>query len=291
MRYLDADATRQALTMSAAIDAMEEAFSDDREVPVRSLLGPSLFMPGRVGSSTGVKVVSTVPGQPFGIVAVFDADGACAGLVDGPSLTAIRTAAGAGLATRQLARPDSRTLAMLGAGAMAYDQVRAVQEVRPVVEVLVWSRTMERAETLAERVGGEVVEVADDAVEQADIVSTATPSTKPLFDTAAVGPGTHINAVGAFTPAMCEIPPGVVREAIVIVDDIAAAASEAGDLLQADREPDGTVADILTGRHRGRSGPDEITFFKSVGIASQDVAAAAAALARAQELGLGQEIG
>lgn len=290
MRYLDAAATRTALSMSAAITAMESAFSDDREVPVRSLLGPSLFMPGRVGRLTGVKVVSTVPGKPYGIVAVFDADGACTGLVDGPTLTAIRTAAGAGLATRLLARPDSRTLAMLGAGAMAYDQVRAIQEVRPIERVLVWSRDPANARALAERVEGEAVASADEAVAAADVISTATPSTAPLFDPGSVRTGTHINAVGAFTPAMCEIPPEVVREAMVIVDDVAAAAEEAGDLLQAHRTPDGTVADLLAGRHRGRSGPSELTFFKSVGIASQDVAAGALALARAAEAGIGREI-
>jgi ornithine cyclodeaminase len=290
MRYLDAAATREALTMSAAISAMEDAFGDDREVPVRNLLGPSLFMAGRVGDLTGVKVVSTVPGKPFGIVAVFDDEGACTGLVDGPTLTAIRTAAGAGLATRILARPDSRTLAMLGAGAMAFDQVRAVQEVRPIEEVLVWSRDITNAEALADRIDGRAVETPDEAVAAADVISTATPSRIPLFAASSVRAGTHINAVGAFTPEMCEIPPEAVREAMVIVDDVGAAEEEAGDLLQADRVPDGTVADLLAGRHRGRSGPSEITFFKSVGIASQDVAAGVAALARAEELGLGREI-
>jgi ornithine cyclodeaminase len=291
MRYLDAATTRQALSMSAAITAMETAFADDREVPVRNLLGASLFMAGRVGSTTGVKVVSVVPGKPFGIVAVFDEDGACRGLVDGPTLTAIRTAAGAGLATRLLARADSRTLAMLGAGAMAYDQIMAVLEVRPIDEVLVWSRDPSHAAALAERVDGTSIADASDAVSRADVVSTATPSTTPLFDPAAVRPGTHFNAVGAYTPQMCEIPPPTVRTAITVVDDRAAAAQEAGDLLQADRIPDATVADLLTGRHSGRTGPAEITFFKSVGIASQDVAAAAVALTRAEAQGLGMEMG
>ncbi|HAX82660.1 MAG TPA: hypothetical protein DCY40_08850, partial [Actinobacteria bacterium] len=100
MRYLDAAATRASLGMGEAIAAMELALGDDREVPVRNRLGASLFMAGRVGRDSGVKVVSTVPGKPYGIVAVFDGDGACRGLVDGPTLTAIRTAAGAGLATR-----------------------------------------------------------------------------------------------------------------------------------------------------------------------------------------------
>jgi ornithine cyclodeaminase len=290
MRYLDAEATRAALSMSDAIRAMEGAFGDDIEVPVRNLLGPSLFMAGRVGRQTGVKVVSTVPGKPFGIVAVFDEEGACTGLVDGPTLTAIRTAAGAGLATRLLARPDSRTLAMLGAGAMAFDQVMAVKEVRPIGEVFIWSRDQANAERLAERVGGKAVTRPEDAVATADVISTATPAQSPLFEASAVKPGTHINAVGAFTPEMCEIPPAVVREAMAIVDDMEAAAAEAGDLLQAAKLPDGTMADLLAGRHRGRSGPAEITFFKSVGISSQDVAAGVAALASAAELGVGTEI-
>lgn len=277
--------------MSEAIRAMEQAFGDDIEVPVRNLVGASMFMPGRVGDESGVKVVSTVPGKPFGIVAVFDADGACSGLVDGPTLTAIRTAAGAGLATQLLARPDSRTMAMLGAGAMAYDQVMAVREVRPIDTVLVWSRQRDHAEEMAQRVGGSAVTEADEAVSLADVVSTATPATTPLFSASAVKPGTHINAVGAFTPEMCEIPPDVVREALVFVDDVEAAAAEAGDLLQAERTADGTMSDLLAGRHSGRTGPGETTFFKSVGIASQDVAAAAAALRAAEVSGAGVQIG
>jgi len=289
VRYLDADTTRAALSMSNAIRAMEDAFGGDVEVPVRHPLGPSLFMAGRVGEGTGVKVVSTVPGKPFGIVAIFDAEGACTGLVDGPTITAIRTAAGAGLATRLLARPDSRTLAMLGAGAMAYDQVMAVKEVRPIGDVLIWSRDRANAENLAERVEGAAVSDPEEAVSVADIVSTATPARAPLFEAPAIKPGTHINAVGAFTPEMCEIPPVIVRQALTIVDDLTAASQEAGDLLQAEKAPDATMADILTGDHPGRRGPGEITFFKSVGIASQDVAAGIAALQKAAELGIGTE--
>lgn len=277
--------------MSDAIGAMEKAFGDDIEVPARILLGPSLFMPGRVGDRTGVKVVSAVPGKPFGIVAIFDEEGACTGLVDGPTITAIRTAAGAGLATRLLARPDSRTMAMLGAGAMAYDQVMAVREVRPIGDVFIWSRDRTNAEVLAERVGGSAVSDPEEAVSVADVISTATPATSPLFEPAMVKPGTHINAVGAYTPEMCEIPPEIVRNALTIVDDRAAASEEAGDLLQAESLPDGSMADLLAGRHRGRQGPDEITFFKSVGIASQDVAAGVIALEKAIESDLGTEIG
>lgn len=291
MRYLGPATTREALSMSAAIEAMVPAFSDDRETPLRNLLGVSLFMSGRVGTSTGVKVVSTVPGKPFGIVAVFDGEGACRGLVDGPTLTAIRTAAGAGLATRYLARPDSRTMAMLGAGAMAYDQVMAVKEVRPIGDVLVWSRDRTHAEALAERVGGTAVADAADAVGEADVISTATPSRQPLFSADIVRPGTHVNAVGAFTPEMCEIPSDTVRAARVVVDDVEAALAEAGDLLQAGVDPTTTMADLIHGREKGRTTADEITFFKSVGIASQDVAAGMAALQAAEARGLGIVLG
>jgi len=289
MLYLDAAATRAALPMPAAIESMEVAFGDDREAPLRALLGGSLFMPGRAGPDSGVKVVSVVPGNPAGIVVVFGVDGSPVGLVDGPALTAIRTGAGAGLATRLFARTGARVLAMLGAGTMAFDQVEAVRAVRPIERVLVWSRDSKRAAALAERVGGEPVADADVAVAAADIVSTATPSLVPLFSDEVVKPGTHINAVGAYTPEMCEIPPETVRRAYVVVDDLAAAGAEAGDLLQADRPPVCTIGDVLAGRHPQVG--EDVTMFKSVGIASQDVAAAVVALRRAAELGLGQKLG
>ncbi len=285
MRVLGPDDVRQALPAHAAVEAMQAAFSDDRETPLRVRLGVSLFMPGRVGTTTGIKVVSVVPGNPAGIVVVFGEDGTPVGMVDGPALTAIRTGAASGLATRLLARPDAHTLAMLGAGAMAFDQVEAVRAVRPIDRILVWSRTRERATALAHRVGGETVDDPSEAVAAADVVCTATPATVPLFDADAVTPGTHINAVGAFTPEMAEIPSEVIRHAFVVVDDLEAARREAGDLLQAGVEPRVTVTDLLAGRIAPPA--DGITVFKSVGIASQDVAAAASALARAAELGLG----
>jgi alanine dehydrogenase len=285
LTYLGATELRRALPMPLAIEAMRRAFDDDREVPTRVALGVSLFMPGRVGDETGVKVVSTEPGNPAGLVAVFGADGSPLGIVDGPTLTAIRTGAGSGLATSLLARPDATVLAILGAGAMAPDQVAAVRAVRPIERILVWSRTESRAAALAQLVGGEVeVEVvvvrsADDAVAMADVVTTATPATTPLFDAAAVRPGTHINAIGAFTPEMAELPRALLRDGWVVVDDRDAAAHEAGDLLQADRRPDAEMSDLLHGRLSPP--PGATTVYKTTGIASMDVAAAAAALAAA----------
>jgi len=288
MRYLDAGDLRAALPMPDAIEAMRHAFGDDHESTARTKLGVSLFMPGRVGGNTGVKVVSTVPGDPAGIVMVFGPDGHPLGLVDGAALTSIRTAAAPGLLTDLLAPTDAKVLAMFGAGAMAADQVAAIREVRPIERVLVWSRTEATAAACAERVGGEVELDADVAAAAADIISSATPSCEPLFRAESIRPGTHINAVGAYTPEMIEIPFEITRAAFVVVDDRAAAAEEAGDLLQAGKLPDAEVGDLLTGR--AHCGDQPFTFFKSVGIAEQDIAAAVVALGNAERHGLGVEV-
>lgn len=289
MLVLDAPTTRRALPMGDAVAAMEHAFTGESEAPLRSLVGPSLVMPGRLDDLIAVKVVSIVPGNPAGLVVVFGHDGSPIGVVDGPTVTAIRTGAVSGLATRLLARDAARTLAMLGAGAMAYDQIEAVRAVRDIGDVLVWSRSLDRARDLAERVGGEAVGDADEAVARADVVSCATPARAPLFSDASVRPGTHINAVGAFTPEMAEIGPDVLERAYVVVDDVDAAAAEAGDLIQADRAPNTTLRELLAGTSPQIG--EDVTVFKSVGVAAQDVAAAARALANAERDGIGLSVG
>lgn len=285
MRFLGPEDTRAALPMDAAIESQEVAFTEDSEAPLRSLLGGSLVMPGRVGEFMAVKVVSTVPGNPAGVVVVFDGDGSPMGLVDGPTLTAIRTGAGCGLATRELAGAGAATLAMLGSGAMAYDQIEAVRAVRPIERVLVWSRSRQNADRLADRVNGEVASDADQAVAQADIVSCATPATSPLFDPGCVGEGVHINAIGAFKPEMVEVPADVLNRAYVVVDDYEAAAAEAGDLIQADRTANASLFELMSGSNPQIG--EDVTVFKSVGIAAQDVAAAHRALVEAEERGIG----
>ena len=199
--------------MELAILSMTDAFGADRELPMRQLVGSSMFMPGRVGAVSGIKVVSIVPGNPSGIVTVFDATGEPVGSVDGPTLTAIRTAAGAGLATDILAPSEASRFAMLGAGAMARDQIQAVREVRDITDVVIWSRSPERAGKLAGDVGATVAASADQAVAGADIVTTATPSTTPLFASDSLRRTVHINAIGAYTPLMAEIPIDTVRAA------------------------------------------------------------------------------
>jgi len=285
MIYLDAENTRASLPMADAIEAMEAAFSSTAEMPLRMMLGNSLVMPGRVADVIAIKVVSTVPGNPVGLVAVFGPDGAPVGLVDGPTITSLRTGAICGLATRLLAPEDAGTLAMLGAGAMAFDQVEAMKAVRPISRVLVWSRSTERAAGLATRVLGEPVADPDEAVSRADVISCATPATTPLFSASSVRAGAHLNAVGAFTPEMAELPPQLLKDAFVVVDDLEAALSEAGDLIQAKRRPDAALRDLLSG---GVSRAQQaVTVFKSVGVAIQDVAAADRALRNAAARGIG----
>lgn len=288
MRYLNAETTRAVLSMSNAVEAMRHAFSGDAETPLRTLVGGSMVMPGRLDDVIAVKVVSIVPGNPAGVVLVFGADGSPIGVVDGPTITSIRTGAVSGLATQLLTSDQPKTLAMLGAGAMAFDQIEAIRAVRRVERVLVWSRSESKASALARRVEGEAVADAGEAVTQADVVSCATPAIQPLFDEFAVRSGTHINAVGAFTPDMVEVPGEVVKRAYVVVDDVDAAAAEAGDLIQAGREPDTTLSDLLAGRHPQIA--SDVTLFKSVGVAAQDVAAAHMALTDAIALGLGVEL-
>lgn len=289
MRYLGPEDTRACLPMTDAIEAMELAFTGDTEIPLRSSLGSSLVMPGRLDEWMAVKVVSTVPGNPVGLVAVFDGEGSPVGIVDGPTITAIRTGAVCGLATRLLAHERPATMAMLGAGAMAFDQVAAIKAVRPVERILVWSRDLAHATALASKVGGEAVPDPDEAVAAASIVSCATPARGSLFSADSVRAGTHVNAIGAFTPAMAELPPGLLDRAYVVVDDLEAAAAEAGDLIQADRAPNTTLRALLDGT--APQVGEDVTVFKSVGVAAQDVAAASRALANAKRDGRGAVLG
>jgi ornithine cyclodeaminase len=244
-----------------------------------------LVMPGILDGIIAVKVVSTVPGNPAGLVVVFGPEGEPLGLVHGPTLTAIRTGAVCGLATAMLAPPEAETMAMLGAGAMSYDQIAAVRAVRPIKRVLVWSRDKTNARFVADMVGGEPVADSDEAVAQADVISCATPATQPLFAASSVGEMTHVNAVGAFTPEMVELPPELLERAYVVVDDLEAAAAEAGDLIQAGRAPNTTLRELLADSN-AQVGED-VTVFKSVGIAAQDVAAAHLALLNADRNGIG----
>lgn len=302
--FLDADAITAAVPVTDLLDAIEVAYRDvalgrDRS-PLRSHVpldgGDLLLMPGvrEGGSGASVKVVTILPGNAtrglptlHAVVVWLDATtGAPLALMDGATITAMRTGAASGVATRLLARSASETLAVIGAGGQAEWQVRAVLAARPISRVLVHARSPEARAAFATRmsdalgVSVQPVDSAEGAVRQADVVCCATTSTEPVFDAAWLRPGTHVNGIGAFRLGMVELPSELFgRASLVAVDARSAAMAEAGDVVAAiDR---GLLAETqlvelgTIGRDWVESRePDAITVFKSVGLAIQDVAAA-----------------
>ena len=317
MRVLDADQVRQAAPMPQLLDAVEAAYRDvatgrDRS-PIRSRIpmggGDLVLMPGvrEGGAGASVKLVTVMPGNAarglptiHAVVAWIDAaTGEPLALLDGATLTAMRTGAASGVGSRLLARPDSRVLALFGVGAQAAWQVRAVMAARQISEVRVHSLTAARREAFAARMGQELgpgVTVvacgsAEEAVRDADIVCCATTSTEPIFSADWIGAGTHVNAVGSFRLDMVELPPELFgRAALVAVDSREAALEEAGELVAAIRAevlaPDGfiEIGEIERDWAASRD-PAAITIFKSVGLAIQDVAAAELVMANLPSVG------
>lgn len=315
IRILSADAVRACVDMPAAIDAMREAFAalsaQEATVPMRLALetehGVSLFMPAhlRESGNAGAKVVSVNPGNAarglpaiHAVVLVLDVlTGRPTALMDGTWLTALRTGAVGGLAADLLARSDAKTVALFGAGVQARTQLEAVRCVREITEVRVVSRSGASADRLAgEVVGVRAVRVddANDAIAGADIIIAATSSSTPVFDGARVEPGTHVTGVGSYTLDMREVDTALVQRARIIVDQREAVMEEAGDIVGPIRDGvvDETViiaeiGEVVLGRVPGRTADSEITFFKSVGNAVQDVAVAARVLAAAESEGHG----
>ncbi len=315
LRVLTQDDVRSAITMRQAIDAMRQAFGQlsagHARVPLRLPLetekGVTLFMPAylqRTGD-LGAKIVSVYGDNPArglpminALVLVLDNQtGMPLALMDGTYLTALRTGAGSGLATELLAREDAEVAAVFGAGAQARTQLEAVRAVRPIREVRIVSRTRASAQRFASEIEGIDVRVMDDrsaAVRGADIIVAATTSSTPVFDGRDVEPGTHINGIGSYTPAMQEVDAAVVQRAKIVVDQREAALEEAGDLIIPIRQGliraediYAELGEIVNGEKAGRTSDDEITFFKSVGNAAQDVVTARWALEAAEERGLG----
>lgn len=323
MRILNGDAVRLALPMTSAIDAAKVAYTahatGNGVAPQRVALdlGPgdvALFMPGLLPDMLVVKAVTVLPGNPArglptnqgALLAIDPSTGVARGLLDTATVTQLRTAAGAAAATDCLARADATSLAILGTGALAIPHIEAISAVRPIAAVHIWGRTAEHVVALVDRLfktrvcaGENAVDVtvhgtADLAVAAADVVCTLTQSETPLFSGDAVRPGTHINAVGAFRPVMCELPATTLARARVFVDDLEAATQEAGDIIQAVEagtmtwdDVVGEVGAVLDGNVAGRSSDDDVTVFKSVGMSLQDAAAAASALSVAERDDLG----
>jgi ornithine cyclodeaminase/alanine dehydrogenase-like protein (mu-crystallin family) len=238
------------------------------------------------------------------LVVVLDAaTGTPLAVMDGASLTAIRTGAASGAATDLLARPDASVAAIFGAGPQARTQLEAVCAVRPIRRAMIFDASAERAEALAGAMATQLgipvraAATPAEALVGADVVCTATTAVEPVFADRDVAPGTHINAVGSYKPTVREIPGETVRRARVVVDSREAALAEAGDLLipmaqgLIGKDHIGAeLGEIVAGLKRGRESPAEVTLFKSVGVAVQDLAAANRVLAVAERLNLGTEV-
>lgn len=291
--------------------------------------GVLLAMPGALAdpAAVGAKLVTVVPGNVrrglpavSALVVLLDPEtGRPRALLDGEWLTALRTGAGSGLATDLLARPDASVLAVVGAGVQARTQIQAVRAVRPIREIRVVSRGGGSARRLVQELLDEVdrerdaggapraegggrplaVRALDDvreAVAGAHVLVTATDAEEPVLPADAVHAGVHLNAVGAYRPDMRELPGALVTRARVVVDQREAALAEAGDLVIPVEagllDPASLVelGEVVLGREPGRRSADEVTVFKSVGSAAQDLAAASLALSRAEAHGLGTEI-
>lgn len=326
LRVLSRNDVQRAVSMAQAIEIVKGAFAQlsagQAVVPIRTQLevarheGITLFMPAYLGESDdlGVKIVSVFPRNPamglptiHALVAVVDAEtGRPAAVMDGTYLTALRTGAASGAATDLLARRDARVAAVFGAGVQGRTQLEAVCQVRDIEKAWVYDVNQDAAEKYAAEMrerGGRIpkdVVVASspaEAVREADVICTATTAKAPVFADADLKAGVHINAIGAFTPQMQEVPEETIRRAKLVVDSREACWAEAGDLIIPRRKgliSEGDIyaelGEIVAGTKRGRENDQEITFFKSVGNAVQDVSVARKVLEEAGRLGLGLEV-
>ncbi|MEX1158555.1 MAG: ornithine cyclodeaminase [Thermomicrobiales bacterium] len=327
MLALTAAEIRRLVPMRDAIEMMKSVFAaysrGETISPLRTPVnmpdgsGVVLFMPAYVPPSatapaaTGAKVVSVFGGNRErglptinAIVVLVDPEtGRPLGLLEGATVTALRTGAVSGAATDLLARGDSSVLAVIGAGAQGVTQATAVCAVRAISEIRVSDIGAAARESFAERLAvwspdltGRVrpAATAREAVEGADIICTATTATSAVFEDGWLKPGAHINGIGSYTPQMQEIPDATVGRARIVVDAVEAALHEAGDLTQALARGFISEADIqielghiVDGIAPGRTDDQQITFFKSVGNAIQDMTVCAAALKAAEERGVG----
>jgi ornithine cyclodeaminase/alanine dehydrogenase-like protein (mu-crystallin family) len=314
-----AESLSHAESIDALFDAMQSVSAGDVILPLRQFMpipgtaGKFTLMPGYLGnpSSFGVKIVSKFPrdpGSPYGThvgaVMIFDVEhGIPLALLDGGELTAIRTAAASGLATRELAREDAETLVLLGCGEAAYHHLQAMLVVRKINKVIVWGRSVERAQAFVDAqqlpLPIEIHAEADveTAVASADIICAVTSATTPMLKGEWVRPGTHINLVGAAVRTSAEADTDLVKRSRFYIDYRASALAQAGELLNAIDEGVitedhiiGEIGEVLAQEKPGRQSATDITVYKSLGVAAQDLAAASCALNNALERGKGISI-
>jgi len=298
---------RRLLPMGECIEVMAKALKAAAEGKFGTPLRTVVWLPDKNGAlglmpsfSTdlkimGLKVISIFPGNAGteydshqGAVMLFETEhGRPLTMIDAGTITAIRTPAVSALATRLLARKDAGDLAILGSGIQAYGHLEAMLQVRPIRRVRVWSLPLEDARKFAETttlrfgVPVQAMESSREAVEGADIICTLTPSREPVLFGSSLRAGVHINAVGACIPAARELDTSAVVKSRLYVDSLESTMNEAGDFLIPKKEGAigdghilGEIGEILTGRIKGRQSDDQITLFKSLGLALEDIASA-----------------
>jgi ornithine cyclodeaminase len=326
MIILHADDVKKSLPMDQTIEAMKSAYAaltcGKAAVPLRAHLdiaphkGTCLFMPAYVqtaeGDALAIKAVSVFPRNPdqglptiHAAILVFEPQtGKPVALLEGATLTAIRTGAASGAATDLLANPAAQTAAIFGAGVQARTQLEAVCSVRRITTAWIYDPQAGKAQAMATEMKGygpipvdlRVAQNPFEAACQADIICTATTASQPVYSAKAVQPGTHINGVGSYTLEMVENPPEVIGKAGVFVDSVEAVLAEAGDLVgplqnkTISPQEITEIGDLVQNKAPGRISTHQVTFFKSVGIAVQDSMAAQLALKNARAMELGQNV-
>lgn len=322
IRIIKAGEIKQFYPMSKAIDAMGRAFSSlsagESYVPMRfvSRLPANellmLFKPAFVDADKRVSIKfltqresRMIPGIPTiqGIVLVIDSEtGEILAIMDGEYITALRTGAASGLATRCFAGKKAQVVALFGCGTQGRTQLEAVICERDIKKVLVYDTNKEKASQfiadMAQRMPAEIVFASDTRqIKEADIICTATNSQQPLFHREDVKAGVHINAIGSFQPHMQELDPYLIRDARIFLDQTEACLKESGDLIKpisqgviSENQIAGEIGDFLLGRIAGRESEEQITLFKSVGVAIQDYAVATDIYNFSVKQGFGLEI-
>ena len=297
-------------------EALAELARGEAILPLRSIM----WLPEKVGAlgvmpsylagikSIGLKVITVFPGNHGsqydshqGAVMLFEAThGQLLTLMDASEITAIRTAAVSGVATRLLARAEAQSLAILGTGVQAKTHLAAMREVREIKSVRVWSRNGEHAAQFAERemrrhgIPVSATATVKDAVNGAEIICTTTSSRDPILNGEWISPGAHINAVGSSVPFARELDALAMKQSRLYVDRRESTLNESGDFLLAKKEAAvddahilGEIGELLLGTAEGRQTPQDVTLFKSLGLAIEDLAAANHVYRKATEAGVG----
>ncbi|WP_297281867.1 ornithine cyclodeaminase family protein [uncultured Anaerococcus sp.] len=329
IRVLNEKDIKKVMDMKAAIGATKDALkaysNGGTDIPLRANLdvadhnGQSLYMYGYVPSENalGVKIVSVYPDNiaknltsvPATMVTLNNETGEVNSLIDGTYLTRLRTGAIAGAATDELANKDSKIFALFGTGGQAETQLETILNVRDIKEVRVFDLSKDRAEDFAKRMKEKLgnsfdfeikaVDSADQAIENADIITTVTTAKDPVFDGTKVKKSCHINGVGSYTPEMSEIPEYIISHADKIyVDTFDGAVSESGDFIKpikngsfdADKDITGELGEKLLGKISGRENTEEITFFETTGSAVLDLVVGQKILEAAEKENIGQII-